>query len=346
MSGNGKRVRDEEELTTGVTLGGAVLLGAKEAAFAEAIVNSRALIEPSEPLVGTMDELVASKSDDQAMVRQLRNTVKKCASCGKMCGWSLAQCNSCGADLPSEVSFSHNLFMGFVYGVGKAPFPLTISIRRQTSELVVFDDILSLSPCHLNVIPTTAFIPDWRFLLRRPAEGLRLICQLEGAAWGCVEEFLKHDAWRTKMLRADPSGKRQQDFRQHVIAGCNFPPSQFQLHIQYFMMPFLPFQYKMYLDGQACKGGGGVWVRADGGRRGGWWARARARGAHQRRRVCRLARSTLRTSGSSLSSTSRRCSHWVRRCAATRRRLPAPATLATASPPAAAGGGDDGDQHG
>jgi len=35
-----------------------------------------------------------------------------------------------------------------------------------------------------------------------------------------------------------------------VIAGCNFPPSQFQLHIQYFLPPFLPFQYRMYLEGQ------------------------------------------------------------------------------------------------
>ena len=38
--------------------------------------------------------------------------------------------------------------------------------------------------------------------------------------------------------------------RSHVIAGCNFPPSQFQLHIQYILPPHLPFQYRMYLDGQ------------------------------------------------------------------------------------------------
>jgi hypothetical protein len=38
--------------------------------------------------------------------------------------------------------------------------------------------------------------------------------------------------------------------RPHAVIGANFPPSQFQLHLQSFLMPFLPLQYRMYLDGQ------------------------------------------------------------------------------------------------
>ena len=34
--------------------------------------------------------------------------------------------------------------------------------------------------------------------------------------------------------------------RSHVVCGCNFPPSQFQLHLQYFLMPWLPSHYKAF----------------------------------------------------------------------------------------------------
>jgi len=35
----------------------------------------------------------------------------------------------------------------------------------------------------------------------------------------------------------------------HVAMGFNFPPSQYQLHLQYIVLPLLPFQYEMYLKG-------------------------------------------------------------------------------------------------
>ena len=37
--------------------------------------------------------------------------------------------------------------------------------------------------------------------------------------------------------------------RSHVVCGCNFPPSQFQLHLQFFLMPWLPSHYKAFTDG-------------------------------------------------------------------------------------------------
>ena len=59
------------------------------------------------------------------------------------------------------MTYSHNIFMGFIYGVQKGPFPFTISIRLQTPDMLAFDDLLALCPCHLNIIPTTAYISDW-----------------------------------------------------------------------------------------------------------------------------------------------------------------------------------------
>ncbi len=37
--------------------------------------------------------------------------------------------------------------------------------------------------------------------------------------------------------------------RQHVCAGFNYPPSQYQLHLQFMVPPFLPFQWLACLKG-------------------------------------------------------------------------------------------------
>merc|ERR1712060_915635 len=41
-----------------------------------------------------------------------------------------------------------------------------------------------------------------------------------------------------------------EDVEKHVISGLNFPPSQFQLHLQFMLPPFMPFHYHMYLHGR------------------------------------------------------------------------------------------------
>jgi len=137
--------------------------------------------------------------------------------------------------------------------VQKGPFPFTISIRKQTPEMLAFDDLLALTPCHLNIIPTSAYIPDWRFLLCRPLDGLRLINKLEDAAWEITStQYIGNPEWRGKFLKGGQKrlSKRAVDkLRKHVVCGCNFPPSQFHLHIQYMMLPLIPFQYHMYRNG-------------------------------------------------------------------------------------------------
>jgi len=247
-----KRRSPAEEGDNGLSgiVDGALLAGALEAAFAGTHVPLGA--DARRPLFkGTLDEFAVANAGDVALLRHLKNNVKKCGACGKVCGNTMTSCNGCSSELPQETTHSHNIFMGFVYGVAKAPFPLTISVRKQTEELLVLDDLLQLSPCHLNVVPTTQYIPNWMFLLRHPRAGLALLQKLEDAAWACVlEQFVRHPPWRNKYLR--PAGVETlatlDELRSHVVFGCNFPPSQFQLHLQCIMMPWTPANYQHYHD--------------------------------------------------------------------------------------------------
>jgi len=138
--------------------------------------------------------------------------------------------------------------VGFIYGIQKGPFPFTVSIRFQSSDYLVFDDLLSLCPCHLNVIPTTKYLTDWRYLLKRPKEGKILVEELFNITWDTVtKQFLSNNDWKNKILA---SGKFSEDIlRGHVAAGFNYPPSQYQLHLQFMLPPFTPFHYQQYLNG-------------------------------------------------------------------------------------------------
>merc|ERR1712190_122013 len=87
-------------------------------------------------------------------------------------------------------------------------FPYKISIRKQTPEYIVFDDPLSVSVTHLNVIPTTAYIPDLRYLFANPAKGLELInTMFEAAAESCIECFWKRDDFRKRFFADQPVPK-------------------------------------------------------------------------------------------------------------------------------------------
>ena len=76
-----------------------------------------------------------------------------------------------GYDLTStEISHTNNIFTSFIYGIARGPFPFTISLRSQSENILVFDDLLSLSPCHVNVIPSDVYLRDSRALFCRPVE--------------------------------------------------------------------------------------------------------------------------------------------------------------------------------
>jgi hypothetical protein len=198
---------------------------------------------------GTPDELIAKLKDDNFEKRS-KNKVRKCPACSKAVAFTLPNCNSCGTDITkTEISFTNNVFVGFTYGIQKGPFPFTLSIRHQCPEYLVFDDLLSLCPCHLNVIPTTKYLPDWRYLLKKPVEGKALAEHLFSITWDTiVKQFLSDDKWRSKIL--SKGGQFSPEFLSgHVAAGFNYPPSQYQLHLQFMLPPFTPFHYQQYLNG-------------------------------------------------------------------------------------------------
>lgn len=75
--------------------------------------------------------------------------------------------NSCGASLVEvAVSKSPNLFVAFIFGVDKTGFPLKISMRLETRDIMVFDDPLAITRAHVLSVPTDVYC-------------LELICHLE-----------------------------------------------------------------------------------------------------------------------------------------------------------------------
>lgn len=200
---------------------------------------------------GLVDEFLAARGAEFAgLKRQMKNKVRRCP-CGKSVAYTLPSCNLCGTSLAGvPITFIDNVFTGFVYGIERcAQFPLTVSIREQSPEFLVFDDLLALSPCHLNVIPTRAYIPDWTFLLKRPAEGLALIIEMHGRCASVLRsQFLSNPAFRNGIIRGG-SAIPDSELVASVAAGFNIPPSQYQLHLQFIMPPLLPYQHLMYLRG-------------------------------------------------------------------------------------------------
>lgn len=147
------------------------------------------------------------------------------------------------------ISFTNNVFTGFIFGIKKGPFPFTISLRHEDEQLMVFDDLLALTPCHLNCIPATSYIPDWRYLLRKPKAGLALIQSMYDQCFNVLKtSFFANKAWRTQHFR-DGASMTEADLRECLMAGFNYPPSQYQLHLQFMVLPLLPFHYHMYLKG-------------------------------------------------------------------------------------------------
>jgi hypothetical protein len=212
----------------------------------------------------------------------LQNKVKQCASCGKPNGFTLHNCNSCGSSLAHvALSFTPNVFAGFMFSIGKSSFPLKISIRHECPDFIVLDDLLSLAPCHINCIPTKHAIPDWRYLLRKPHAGLALIRQMKAH---CVRvartQFFSNEQWAKTFVAdapralqlargsssspADPSQQTanletetpalptaddEAFYAEYIGAGFNYPPSQYQLHLQFMYAGVLPYQYWMFQCG-------------------------------------------------------------------------------------------------
>jgi len=198
---------------------------------------------------GTVKEFIKNVSG--VVASQLMNRVKVCRHCEKVNAYTLNYCNSCGFDLSkAEITFTDNVFTGFIFGIKDTKFPLIISLRYQNQRLLVFDDLLQATPCHLNCVYTASYIPDLRYLFERPKKGLALIEEMYEATWQIAKkDYLGNDAFRRKIM-PNASNLKEEEIGKHVISGLNFPPSQFQLHLQFMLPPMMPFHYHMYLNGR------------------------------------------------------------------------------------------------
>eukprot|EP01006_Ploeotia_vitrea_P062989 TRINITY_DN84752_c0_g1_i1.p1 TRINITY_DN84752_c0_g1~~TRINITY_DN84752_c0_g1_i1.p1 ORF type:complete len:388 (+),score=52.07 TRINITY_DN84752_c0_g1_i1:76-1239(+) len=199
---------------------------------------------------GTIKEFLEKHGNKEALAIQMRNRVRVCSHCNKPNGYTLLNCNGCGTSLAEiKVSFTDNVFMGFVYGIEKGNFPFQISIRYQDDDYFVIDDPLALCAVHVNCIPTSMYIPDWRWLLKNPKKGIEIIDRQFALEWAAVEkQFLSNDAWVKKFLKATDK-QSLAELKDHVISGFNFPPSQFQLHLQFMVPPLIPTAYAQYVAG-------------------------------------------------------------------------------------------------
>jgi len=200
-------------------------------------------IQAAHTIDGTIDDVYKKYPELEAC---LYNEVKMC-SCGKVCAYTMTVCNSCGKELPEEITKSENVFTAFLFGVKLASrgFPYTISLRGETENVIVFDDMLQLCSCHLNAIPKTHYIPDWRYLLMAPAEGLKILDSIEAACLAATKVFLGNAAYREFMYK---TGVTDEDIINNIVKCFNFPPSQFQLHMQWLVPPLTPFHMLMALE--------------------------------------------------------------------------------------------------
>eukprot|EP00440_Ansanella_granifera_P016094 gb/GFBE01017482.1/.p1 GENE.gb/GFBE01017482.1/~~gb/GFBE01017482.1/.p1 ORF type:complete len:394 (+),score=82.93 gb/GFBE01017482.1/:1-1182(+) len=234
------------EMTVG---GGAVMLrsqylaGFKESSRASYPTVPRPDVNVPAVIDGTIADVAKANAPELAPC--LWNDVKVCPNCGKPCAFTMVTCNSCGTSLAdAAITQSENVFTAFLFGVKLAAkgFPYTISLRRETDNVLIFDDMLQLTPCHLNGISKKYYIPDWRFLLLAPKRALMLLDELEAELWEATQPYLKNEAYRKGVYRGEVS---DEEIRKNVISSFNFPPSQFQLHVQWLVPPLVPFQHFM-----------------------------------------------------------------------------------------------------
>ena len=136
---------------------GTLLAGADPKRFVSVDIPN--LGSPAPKVSGGFDAFL---KENPHLESQAYNEIKKCANCGKPCAVTMEICNACGASLAEvQISKSPNLFIAFIFGVDKAGFPLKISMRYETEDVMVFDDPLAITRAHVLSVPTN--VPSAEF---------------------------------------------------------------------------------------------------------------------------------------------------------------------------------------
>jgi len=209
--------------------------------------------EEAKPVYASLDEFREKHASDSSLLEQLRNRVRVCPnpSCKKPNGYTMKSCNACETSLEGvQEGVSDNIFMGFIYGIAKGKFLYKVSTRRESPEMLAFDDPLGVGVVHLCVIPTNVFCPDLRFLFRDPAKGLKLVDDLmEFGRQAVLEHYWSNAEFRSKYWCGEKPPETLEDMIELAGLGFNFPPSMFQLHLQFIHGPWFPFHEVMLRKG-------------------------------------------------------------------------------------------------
>jgi len=172
------------------------------------------------------------------------NKVKICPNpqCGKPCSYTQDNCNECAKELTeAEVETTENVFMGFIFGVKEGKFPFTISLRAESERFIVFDDLLATAPMHTLIIPTFSWIPDFRHFFLAPQDALGIINEMYQEGLEVMQkQFWNNAAFHKKYWN---NMKSRKDMESLVIAGFNYPPSVWQVHMQFLAAPSSPYFY-------------------------------------------------------------------------------------------------------
>lgn len=207
--------------------------------------------DTSEPAFdGTVQSYLKKYPGDERLVAMCTNRIKECPLCHKNCACALESCNQCGHELAKvPMSRSDNHVMGIILGVSRTTTPLIVSLRAQTPTELCYDDILAMSPLHMNCVPTNVYVPDLRFLFIDPPKGLLLLERLyKCAATAALEQFWADSEFRRKFFGSEEPPTSPDGLIDTVLAGVNFPPAVYQLNLQFIHPPLTPFHYFTALE--------------------------------------------------------------------------------------------------
>lgn len=192
------------------------------------------------PLVaGHMPELM----DRLRAAGMAAHPTKRCAECRKLCGATLRACNKCGASLETTAAEPDPdaVIIGFILGVERRASgrPLTLSLRHERADLIVFDSVYPLAVCHLVAVPTYAHVLDFLSLLAQPEAGLVLLDALEAALMHTARNHYWHHApFRAMWWPAVDSFEHL--MARHCSLAVNLSASQSQLHLHMAISPWYP----------------------------------------------------------------------------------------------------------
>jgi len=131
-----------------------------------------------------------------------------------------------------------------------------ISLRWENEEFIVFDDHRCHAPLHLVVMPTAWRIPDWTYLLAKPALAVEIIRKMRQATASAIAEFLRHEQFRDSFFRAPAQGWPAAIDTEWALKFCmdnalwffKDPAPRNQLSLHVLLPPIFPWCYPAYLN--------------------------------------------------------------------------------------------------